>query len=297
MEEFEMYFESIKSQFVELEKKYKYAVKHKKKDAKYLGIQFEKTMIYYKAAMNVKFDLEEWKKEQEAEMEVEVPEKETLEIKTTMEYMVQKKDAVQIKATLVKTYDSYKKAEIEHEKEPESEEKTEKYQKTKAVYKLNKKFYSEAVNPPEDEENEEEIIASVTTGSLAGGVSPFKEIDDEKKTLFAGWKSLIMTWLNGKGFNYKFTEFTPVSYRQQVVAGMNYTIIIRFSLTVVFEFKIYQKLDGNVSITDAEEKPAGYTGLPKKEVKVATAWTRKYRPVTTVLRKKFTTEFWRTSFM
>jgi hypothetical protein len=53
--------------------------------------------IYYKAAMNVKFDLEEWKKEHEAEMDIEIPEKESLEIKTTMEYLVQKKDVKQIK--------------------------------------------------------------------------------------------------------------------------------------------------------------------------------------------------------
>jgi hypothetical protein len=42
-------------------------------------------------------DLEEWKKEHEAEMDIEIPEKESLEIKTTMEYLVQKKDVKQIK--------------------------------------------------------------------------------------------------------------------------------------------------------------------------------------------------------
>jgi hypothetical protein len=155
MEEFEMYFDSIKSQFTELEKRYKYAVKHKKKDAKTLGIAFDKIMIYYKAAMNVKFDLEEWKKEQEAEMDTEIPEKEELEIKTTMEYLVQKKDTKQIKITMQTSYDEMSKAEIKHEKEPENEELTEKYEIAKTKYKLNKKFYTEAVNPPEEDETEE----------------------------------------------------------------------------------------------------------------------------------------------
>lgn len=87
-EEFEMFFDAIKSQFIDLEKRYKYAVQHKKRDMKLIGLEFEKMMITYKAAMNVRFDLEEAQKEKEAEMEAEVPEKDELEIKTTVEYMV-----------------------------------------------------------------------------------------------------------------------------------------------------------------------------------------------------------------
>jgi hypothetical protein len=58
-DEWEMYFDSIKSQFIDMEKKYKYAVLHKKKDAKQLGVEFDKMMITYKASLTVKFDLEE----------------------------------------------------------------------------------------------------------------------------------------------------------------------------------------------------------------------------------------------
>jgi hypothetical protein len=295
MDEFEMYFESIKSQFVELEKRYKYAVKHKKKDAKMLGIQFDRIMIYYKAAMNVKFDLEEWKKENEAEMETEIPEKESLEIKTTMEYLVQKKDVKQIKTTLQTSYDTMSKAGTAHEKEPENEELTEKYQIAKTKYKLNKKFYTEAVNPTEEED--EEDIEAEASGNMAGGVSKFMELTEEKRTLFMGWKTLITNFLRSKGQNISVTEFTPLSYKQQVVAGMNYTIIIRFSTTITYQFTVYQKLDGNVEIKNSEEKVAGYTGLPKKKIQVKSAWSREFKPITKVELKKFTAPIWKVTIM
>lgn len=106
------------------------------------------------------------------------------------------------------------KAETKHEKEPENEELTEKYQEAKTKYKLNKKFYSEAVNPPEesDEDDIEEDEANIG-GTLAGGVSKFKEMDEEKRTLFTGWKTLITNFLKSKGMNTKVTEFTPLSYK------------------------------------------------------------------------------------
>jgi hypothetical protein len=58
-EELEMYFGAIKSQFLDLEKRYKYAVKHKKRDRRAIGKEFDKMMITYKAAMRVQFDIEE----------------------------------------------------------------------------------------------------------------------------------------------------------------------------------------------------------------------------------------------
>lgn len=102
-----------------------------------------------------------------------------------------------------------------------------------------------------------------------------------------------MTWMKSKGMNYEFTEYTPLSYKVQVVAGMNYTVIIRFSTTITFKFKIYQKLDGNVSISDSEEMPAGYTGLPKKEIKVKSAWNKTYKPITKTQFKLFTRSLWK----
>jgi len=126
-EEFEMFFDAIKSQFLDLEKRYKYAVQHKKRDVKLIGMEFEKMMITYKAAMNVKFDLEETKKEKEAEMEAEVPEKEELEIKTTVEYMVKKKDTPQLKYLMKHAYDLMSKAEIAYENEPDNQKLSEKF--------------------------------------------------------------------------------------------------------------------------------------------------------------------------
>jgi hypothetical protein len=84
LEEFEMYFESVRLSFVDIEKRYKYAVQHKKKDEKALEVEFDKMKTTFKAAMECKFDLEEWKKEEDAEMLVEIPEEEKLEIKSTI---------------------------------------------------------------------------------------------------------------------------------------------------------------------------------------------------------------------
>jgi len=92
MEEFEMFFDAVKFEFDDIEERHKYAVDHKKADVEELANQFDETKITYKAAMNVKFDLEEKKKEEEAEMEVEIPEEDNLMIKSTIEYLVQKKD-------------------------------------------------------------------------------------------------------------------------------------------------------------------------------------------------------------
>merc|ERR1712167_297061 len=80
-EEFEMFFDSVKWSFEDTEKRLKYAQDHKKKDEKILEKEFETITTEYKAAMNVKFELEEWKKEEDAEMEIEIPEEEALEIK------------------------------------------------------------------------------------------------------------------------------------------------------------------------------------------------------------------------
>lgn len=89
---------------------------------------------------------------------------------------------------------------------------TEKYQEAKTKYKLNKKFYSEAVNP-EEESDDDEIEEELTGGTMTGAVSKFKELDEEKRTLFMGWKTLITTFLKSKGMNYNVTEFTPLSYK------------------------------------------------------------------------------------
>ena len=88
MEEFEMFFDAVKWEFDDIEERHKYAVDHKKADVEELGKQLDGVTTSYKAAMNVKFDLEEKKKEEEAEMEVEIPEEDELEIKSTIDYMV-----------------------------------------------------------------------------------------------------------------------------------------------------------------------------------------------------------------
>lgn len=127
MEEFEMFFDAVKWEFDDIEERHKYAVDHKKADVEELGKQLDGVTTSYKAAMNVKFDLEEKKKEEEAEMEVEIPEEDELEIKSTIDYMVQKKDKDQITYMLQTAYDTMQTATIEHEKEADNEAKTVKY--------------------------------------------------------------------------------------------------------------------------------------------------------------------------
>lgn len=131
----------------------------------------------YRAAMNVKYDLEEWKREEEAEMEIEIPEEEALEIKTTIEYLVKKKDKVEITNMLQGAYDVLSEATLEREKQPESEELTVKYQQAKEKYALNKKYYTDALKP----------IVNVQETNLIGGWNTMQPMNDYTETLVTGW--------------------------------------------------------------------------------------------------------------
>merc|ERR1712232_293130 len=124
MEEFDMFFDAVKGQFDDVTERYDYAVQHKKADVNQLKAEHETMQQAYKAAMNVKFDLEEKKKEEEAEMEVEVPEDQELEIKTTIDYLVKTKAKDEITTMLQTAYDKMTEATIKHEKQPDDEATT-----------------------------------------------------------------------------------------------------------------------------------------------------------------------------
>ena len=50
-----------------------------------------------------------------------------------------------------------------------------------------------------------------------------------------------------------FTMFEPISYKTQVVAGTNWTIIYRISATQNIEVTAWEKLDGTTEITSVSE--------------------------------------------
>jgi len=94
-------------------------------------------------------------------MEAEVPEKEELEIKTTITYLVKKKDLNQLKYMMKHTYDTMAKAEIAYEKEPDNEKLSETAAVAKRKYAISKRAYEDAVSPPEEEIVEEEVEEEV----------------------------------------------------------------------------------------------------------------------------------------
>lgn len=143
VEEFGMYFESIRLAYTDLETRYKYAVQHKKRDEAALAAEFAKMLITYKAATECKFDLEEWKKEEDAEMTVDLPEAERIEIESTIKYLVQKRDKEGLTNTIRYSYDLMAKADTALKKQPDNEALTLEYQTAKEKYSLNKRYYSE----------------------------------------------------------------------------------------------------------------------------------------------------------
>jgi hypothetical protein len=194
-QEFEMYFDAVKHQFEDVEARYGYAVEHMKDDATELATEFDGMMTTYKAAMNVKFDLEEWKREAEAEIEIELPEEDQLAIKTTIEYLVQKKDRDQIQFMLETAYDTMSLAQIQHDKEPENECLSVQYQFAKEKYALNKEYYQKAITP----------IIEVESVKLAGGWNDFQAFDETTTELVSGWQGDVEEYYQSQGSNTTFT--------------------------------------------------------------------------------------------
>lgn len=75
------------------------------------------------------------------------------------------------------------KADISHNKEPDNEELSVKYQTAKEKYTLNKRYYNEAIEPMIE-----------TTVTVAGGFTDFKPMDSETTALVTGWRDAIQTF-------------------------------------------------------------------------------------------------------
>jgi len=81
-----------------------------------------------------------------------------------------------------------------------------------------------------------------------------KAVDAATTTLVTGWKSAFEKYLQQQGRNMTFTSFKPISYKTQVVAGVNYTIVIQVTTTITIEFTVWKKLDGTIQVTKAVDK-------------------------------------------
>lgn len=81
---------------------------------------------------------------------------------------------------------------------------------------------------------------------MLGGPSASHPITPEVKALAIKHQKDIEAKL-GK----KFTTFTPVSYTEQVVAGMNYTVSIDIGGGHKVSAKIYKPLSGETQLSEA----------------------------------------------
>jgi hypothetical protein len=90
-------------------------------------------------------------------------------------------------------------------------------------------------------------------GGWSNTMKKVTEASAATKKLLIDQKQSVMDYFKREGANLQIQMFEPESFKTQVVAGMNYTVIYRISITMRIEVRFWRKLDGSVVITGASE--------------------------------------------
>ena len=59
------------------------------------------------------------------------------------------------------------------------------------------------------------------------------------KKMFGGWKMNIQKYFQSQGANLTFKDFEVISFKSQVVAGTNYSIIVKVNKSITLSVRIW----------------------------------------------------------
>eukprot|EP00928_Gymnodinium_smaydae_P084838 TRINITY_DN6810_c0_g1_i2.p1 TRINITY_DN6810_c0_g1~~TRINITY_DN6810_c0_g1_i2.p1 ORF type:complete len:477 (-),score=126.27 TRINITY_DN6810_c0_g1_i2:175-1539(-) len=79
---------------------------------------------------------------------------------------------------------------------------------------------------------------------ICGGIGDEKPADDDVRTLIAPLKADAQAKAQEQGWNGTFTEFEAVSYKTQVVAGMNYFVKVKLGPSDYVHLRVYKHFSG-----------------------------------------------------
>eukprot|EP00928_Gymnodinium_smaydae_P012568 TRINITY_DN14558_c0_g2_i2.p1 TRINITY_DN14558_c0_g2~~TRINITY_DN14558_c0_g2_i2.p1 ORF type:complete len:224 (+),score=53.97 TRINITY_DN14558_c0_g2_i2:74-673(+) len=96
-----------------------------------------------------------------------------------------------------------------------------------------------------------------------GGTGDENPADDDVRQLIAPLKAEAQQKAQGQGMNAAFSEFEPLSYKTQVVAGMNYFVKVKVGPTSYVHLRIYKHFSGasrvdGVKVGCTREQPIEY---------------------------------------
>eukprot|EP00928_Gymnodinium_smaydae_P085884 TRINITY_DN6959_c0_g1_i1.p1 TRINITY_DN6959_c0_g1~~TRINITY_DN6959_c0_g1_i1.p1 ORF type:complete len:115 (-),score=26.44 TRINITY_DN6959_c0_g1_i1:86-430(-) len=94
-----------------------------------------------------------------------------------------------------------------------------------------------------------QVAASEPMCGGTGGVNP---ADDEVRDVIAAHREAAQAKAKENGFDHAFTEFEPLSYKTQVVAGINYFVKVKVGAEKVVHLRIYKHFSGSSQLSSVK---------------------------------------------
>eukprot|EP00928_Gymnodinium_smaydae_P012566 TRINITY_DN14558_c0_g1_i2.p2 TRINITY_DN14558_c0_g1~~TRINITY_DN14558_c0_g1_i2.p2 ORF type:complete len:214 (-),score=35.91 TRINITY_DN14558_c0_g1_i2:111-704(-) len=98
---------------------------------------------------------------------------------------------------------------------------------------------------------------------IVGGMGGGQPADDDVRGVIAPLRAEAEQKAQGQGLNAKFSEFEPICYTTQVVAGMNYFVKVKTGPSSYVHLRIYRHFSGTTQVQGIKvgctrEEPIGY---------------------------------------